>query len=54
MSIGCYYFTIAKATITWQSKRQHTIAKSSMEVKYISLSIETLKGIWLRMLLTKL
>jgi hypothetical protein len=40
-STSGYAFTMAGASITWQSKRQLTIARSSTESEYISLSTGT-------------
>lgn len=50
-STGGYCFTFARAAITWQSKRQPTVAKSSTESKYVSLSTGAFEATWLRHLL---
>jgi hypothetical protein len=50
-STGGYCFTFAGAAITWQSKRQPTVAKSSTESEYVSLSTGASEATWLRRLL---
>jgi hypothetical protein len=42
------------ASITWHSKRQMIVARSSTESEYFSLSIGTQEVVWLSRLLTKL
>jgi hypothetical protein len=53
-SISGYCFTMAGSTLTWQSKRQLTVAKSSTESEYVSLSTGTSKAVWLGRLLAEL
>lgn len=53
-STSGYCFLLAGSAITWQSKRQPTVAKSSTESEYISLSIGASEAVWLRRLLTEL
>ena len=40
--------------MSWSSKKQATVAKSSTKVEYVALSIATQEAIWLRMLLSDL
>ena len=40
--------------MSWSSKKQATVAKSSTEAEYFALSIATQEAIWLRMLLSDL
>ena len=53
-STGGYCFTLAGAAITWQSKRQPTVAKSSTESEYVSLSIGASEAAWLRRLIREI
>lgn len=53
-STGGYCFKLAGAAITWQSKRQPTVAKSSTESEYVSLSVGASEAAWLRRLLREL
>lgn len=50
-STGGYYFTFAKATISWSSKHQNSVSLSSIEAEYMALSKATTKAIWLQRLL---
>ena len=49
-----YTFQIYGNLISWQSKRQATVAKLSSEAEYIALSIAGQEAIWLRRLITDL
>jgi hypothetical protein len=42
------------ATVSWCSRRQATVAKSSTEAEYVALSLATQEVVWLRRLLTDL
>ena len=53
-SIGAYLFTIAGAPVSWTSKRQLTISRSSTESEYKSLSDRVKEGVWLSRLLHEL
>jgi hypothetical protein len=46
-----YIFIIAGATISWSSKRQPTIALSTMEAKYMATCAATQEVVYLRMFL---
>ncbi|CAB3998883.1 Hypothetical predicted protein, partial [Paramuricea clavata] len=50
-STSGYVFQIANSTVSWSSKRQRTVAKSSTEAEYIALSLATQEAIWLQRLL---
>ena len=53
-SIGAYLFLAAGGPVSWQSKRQLTISRSSTESEYKSLSDGVQEGVWLSRLLTEL
>jgi hypothetical protein len=53
-SMGAYIFTLANGPISWQSKRQHTISRSSTESEYRALSDCTQEVVYLHRLLTEL
>ena len=53
-SVSGYVFQLGQSTISWCSKRQQTVAKSSTEAEYVALSIATQEVIWLRRLLSDL
>jgi hypothetical protein len=53
-STGGYCFILAGSAITWQSKRQPTVSKSSTESEYISLSTGVSEATWLYRLLQEL
>jgi hypothetical protein len=49
-----YTFHIGSGCITWQSKKQPTVALSTAEAEYLSLSSATKEMLWLRQLLAEL
>lgn len=49
-SCSGYVFTFQGAAISWCSKRQPTIALSTTEAEYMSLSTATQEAIWLKQL----
>jgi transposase InsO family protein len=53
-SISGYIFQMAGAPISWQSKKQPTVALSSMEAEYMAESLATRQIIWLRTLTAEL
>ena len=53
-STSGYVFQLGQSTISWCSKRQQTVAKSSTEAEYVALSIASQEVIWLRRLLSDL
>ena len=50
-STSDYVFKIANSTVSWCSKRQSSVAKSTTEAEYIALSLAAQEAIWLRRLL---
>ena len=53
-STSDFVFDIAESSISWSSKKQATMAISSVEAKYVALANATKEAIWLHTLLTKL
>lgn len=49
-----YAFTLGSGAVTWQSKKQPTVALSSAEAEYMALSAATQEALWLRSLLSEL
>ena len=52
-TLGCV-FRIGDATVSWSCKKQKTVARSSTEAEYVSLSFATQEAVWLRRLLDSL
>lgn len=53
-STSGFVYTLAGGAITWQSKKQSTVASSTVEAEYIALASATKEAIWLRKFLTEL
>jgi hypothetical protein len=53
-STGGYIFTVGQASLTWSSKRQPTVSRSSTESEYKALSDGTQEAVWIRRLLLEL
>ena len=53
-STSGYLFMIDKSTISWNSRKQQTVALSTTEAEYIAASAATQEAIWLRHLLSGL
>ena len=51
-STSGYVFQIQDNTVSWCSKRQACVAKSTTEAEYMALSIACQESIWLRRLLS--
>ena len=47
-----YVFQIQGSTVSWCSKRQACVSRSSTEAEYIALSTACQEGVWLRRLLS--
>ena len=47
-----YVFQILRNTISWYSKEQASVARSTTEAEYMALSVTCQEGIWLRRLLS--
>ena len=54
LSTSGYVFRIGDATVSWSCKKQKTVARSSTEAEYVSLSFATQEAVWLRRLLLSL
>ena len=50
-STSGFVFKIANSTISWCSKRQSSVAKSTTEAEYTALNLAAQEAIWLRRLL---
>ena len=53
-SISGYVSVLSKGATTWSSKKQPTVALSSMEAEYIALAHTTRENLWIRQLFTEL
>jgi hypothetical protein len=53
-SMGAYVFTLAGGPISWQSKKQLTVSRSSIESEYRALNDGAQDAVWLHRLLTEL
>ena len=53
-SISGYIFQMANGPMSWQLKKQPTVALSSMEAEYMAKSLATRQVIWLRTLTAEL
>lgn len=49
-----YCFFIAGAIVSWSSKRQRTVSKSTTEAEYIALGYAAREGVWIRRFLNEL
>ena len=49
-----YIFTLAGGAISWCSRKQNSVALSSMEAEYIAASEAAKEGVWLREFLVSL
>lgn len=49
-----YTFTLSGGTISWVSKKQRTVARSSTEAEYVAGATATCQAVWLRLLLSEL
>jgi hypothetical protein len=47
-------FTLGSAMVSWCSRKQSSVALSTIEAEYIALSVEVREAVWLRKLLTDL
>ena len=53
-SVSGYIFLLGKSAISWSAKQQPTVAASSTEAGYMSISHTARQGLWLRHLLIEL
>ena len=53
-STSGYVFQFGSSTVSWSSRKQSTVAKSSTEAEYVALSSATQEAVWLRRLMKDL
>ena len=53
-SVSGYVFVLGDSAILWKAKQQPTVAASSTEAEYMSVSQTAHQGLWIRRLLIKL
>jgi hypothetical protein len=53
-SVGAFAFLLGVGAVSWRSRRQKTVATSSMEAEYMALSQAAKEAIWLRHLLARI
>ncbi len=53
-SVSGYAFLIGNAVVAWSSKKQMTVALSSMEAEYKAIAYATRHAIWMRTILAEL
>jgi hypothetical protein len=53
-SIGGYVYVLGNGPISWMSKKQSIVARSSTEAEYIALDAAAREGIWLKRMLQEL
>nr|KYP51407.1 Retrovirus-related Pol polyprotein from transposon TNT 1-94 [Cajanus cajan] len=53
-SITGYFITLGQSPISWKSKKQHTISRSSAEVEYHSMAAATSELLWIKAFLQDL
>jgi hypothetical protein len=53
-SISGYTFLIGNGAVSWSSKKQQTVALSSMEAEYLAISHAAKQAIWMKTLLNEL
>ena len=53
-SVSRYVFLLGKSAVSWSAKQQPTVAASSTEAEYMSVSHTAHQGLWLRHLLIEL
>ena len=53
-SVSGYVFMLGESAISWSAKKQPTVAASSTEAEYMSVSHTARQGLWIRRLLIEL
>ena len=53
-SISGYTFLLSNAAVSWQSKKQTSVAQSSTEAEYIALASATKEALWVRTFLSEM
>jgi hypothetical protein len=51
-STSGYVFQIGKCAVSWSSKKQNSVARSSTEAEYVALSLAAQEAVWLRRLMS--
>eukprot|EP00253_Pinus_taeda_P010047 PITA_10047 len=52
-TFGCY-FSLGSASISWMSRKQNSMALSTIEVEYIAASMASYEVVWLRKLFSEM
>jgi len=52
-SVGGFVFDVARGCVSWSSKKQVSVATSSVEAEYMASANATKEAVWLRTLLKK-
>ena len=50
-SVSGYVFQIGDCAVSWSSKKQNSVARSSTEAEYVALSLAAQEAVWLRRLM---
>ncbi|XP_016164297.1 uncharacterized protein LOC107606792 [Arachis ipaensis] len=53
-SVSGFCFYLGTSLVSWKSKKQHTIARSSLEVEYRALALATCEAQWISYILADL
>ena len=53
-SVSGYTFLLSNAAVSWQSKKQASVAQSSTEAEYIALAAATKEALWIRTFLSEI
>ena len=53
-STSSFVFTLAGGAISWQSRKQQTIALSTTKVEYVAMALASKEGLWIQRLLQEM